>query len=363
MKVIKLILILTFLFIFVSCSDLNTNNSIEATSTEPIVKSTPNEDNKSNEIKEDTTNTEYKLIEVDGGNQSGHREPNVMVDIGFGDREYYAYTNEYGQLVKVTADKIILQDDTTEPVTSNGRYYSDEAKIPGVESPTLDEGHVIADALGGVSNAYNITPQDSTLNRHGDQAYMEKMIREAGGCTNFTAIITYPNNETQIPNHYSYTYTLKGNTINDEFDNVNPDETNKKIIVPTNTSNDKEVATLKPTLAPTQKKSVETSKQLTANVKLVSANKTLNNTHVGHEWSYSVKVNNKEINLGETISVSGTINAQATAVENDSVPDEGTNSKNLVAGKNVIKVTVTENRGRYSGEIEVWEFVLNVQYK
>jgi hypothetical protein len=228
---------------------------------------------------------------------------------------------------------------------------------------TLDEGHIIADALGGVSNAYNITPQDSTLNRHGDQAYMEKMIREAGGCTNFTAIITYPNNETQIPNHYSYTYTLKGNTINDEFDNVNPDETNKKIIVPTNTSNDKEVATLKPTLAPTQKKSVETSKQLTANVKLVSANKTLNNTQVGHEWSYSVKVNNKEINLGETISVSGTINAQATAVENDSVPDEGTNSKNLVAGKNVIKVTVTENRGRYSGEIEVWEFVLNVQYK
>jgi hypothetical protein len=44
-----------------------------------------------------------KLIEVDGGNQSGHREPNVVVDIGYGDREYYAYTNEYGQLVKVTA--------------------------------------------------------------------------------------------------------------------------------------------------------------------------------------------------------------------------------------------------------------------
>ena len=85
----------------------------------------------------------YKLIEVDAGNLSGHREPNVVVDIGFGDREYWAFTNEYGQLVKVVAKQIILQDDSREPVTSSGRYYADEAKVPGVESKNLDEGHVI----------------------------------------------------------------------------------------------------------------------------------------------------------------------------------------------------------------------------
>lgn len=62
-------------------------------------------------------------------------------------------------------------------------------------------GHVIADSLGGVSNAYNITPQDSTLNRDGDQAYMEKVIRDAGGRSNFTAVITYPSTTTQIPSH------------------------------------------------------------------------------------------------------------------------------------------------------------------
>ncbi|WP_346867629.1 MULTISPECIES: DNA/RNA non-specific endonuclease [unclassified Clostridium] len=179
----------------------------------------------------------YKLIVVDGGNLSGHREPNVVVDIGFGDREYYAFTNEYGQLVKVIAKEIILQDDSTEPVTSSGRYYQDEAKVPGVESRTLDEGHVIADSLGGVSNAYNITPQNSTLNRHGDQAYMEKVIRDAGGCTEFVAIITYPNTTTQIPSHYSYTYTINGNVINDEFDNVNPDEYNASLETNTSTNN------------------------------------------------------------------------------------------------------------------------------
>ncbi|MEC0094343.1 DNA/RNA non-specific endonuclease [Paenibacillus macquariensis] len=171
----------------------------------------------------------YKLIEVDGGDLSGHREPNIVVDVGYGNREYWKFTNEYGQLVRVVATEIILQDDRNETVLSSGRYYPDEAKVPGVESDVLDEGHVIADSLGGVSNAYNITPQDSTLNRHGDQAYMEDAIRKAGGATNFEAIITYPNTRTQIPSSYQYTYTLKGNVIIDKFDNVNPDEVNASL--------------------------------------------------------------------------------------------------------------------------------------
>lgn len=98
--------------------------------------------------------------------------------------------------------------------------------MPGVERPDLDEGHIIADSLGGVSNAYNITPQDSTLNRHGDQAYMEDVIRKAGGATNFEAQITYPNTSTMIPSAYQYTYTVRGNTVVDRFKNGNPDETN-----------------------------------------------------------------------------------------------------------------------------------------
>ena len=168
----------------------------------------------------------YALIEVDGGNISGYRAATVVVDIGFGDREYWAYTNEYGQLVRVVAAEIILQDNSTEPVNSEGRYYDDEAKVPGTENSNLDQGHVIADSLGGVANAYNITPQDSVLNRHGDQAYMERNIVQAGGATNFEAIITYPDTTTQVPNHYRYTYTINGYQVVDEFQNVNPDEYN-----------------------------------------------------------------------------------------------------------------------------------------
>lgn len=182
-----------------------------------------------------------KTIIVDGGNLSGHREPNVRVNIGFGNREYWGFTNEHGQLIRVIADAIILQDDTTESIKSNGRYYHDEAKVPGVENSSLDEGHVIADSLGGVSNAYNITPQDSILNRHGDQAYMERNIRQAGGATNFEAIITYPDTETQIPSKYRYTYTILGNEIVDEYVNGNPDEYNKEQGLTTGESNQDEI--------------------------------------------------------------------------------------------------------------------------
>lgn len=168
----------------------------------------------------------YKIIEVDGGDLSGKRQLKAAVDVGYGDRTYWAFTNGYGQLIHVIADKIILQDESKEPVNEAGRYFDDEAKVPGTERKDLDEGHVIADSLGGVANAYNITPQNRILNRHGNQAYMEKGIRAAGGCKRFVATITYPNTTTQIPSHYHFEYILNGKNVIDDFDNINPDEAN-----------------------------------------------------------------------------------------------------------------------------------------
>ena len=43
-------------------------------------------------------------------------------------------------------------NDDTEDVISDGRYYHDEAKVPGVEHSDLGQGHVFVDSLGGVSN-------------------------------------------------------------------------------------------------------------------------------------------------------------------------------------------------------------------
>jgi hypothetical protein len=204
-------------------TDMEESKEIEEVYSDSVV---PSDASESAELQSSVSFDGYALIEVYGGDLSGYRAANVVVDIGFGDREYWAYTNEFGQLVRVVAAEIILQDDATEPVNSDGRYYDDEANVSGTEHTNLDQGHVIADSLGGVANAYNITPQDSVLNRHGDQAYMERTIQQAGGATNFEALITYPNTTTQVPSYYKYTYTINGYQVVDEFQNVNPDEYN-----------------------------------------------------------------------------------------------------------------------------------------
>ena len=181
----------------------------------------------------------YQIVDVNFCSLSGNRVANAAVDIGYGDREYWAFTNEHGQLVKVVAKKIVPQNDDTEDVNSSGRYCGDEAKVAGVEASDLDEGHVIADSLGGVSNAYNITPQNSTLNRTGKQVDMEESIRKAGGCTDFTAIITYPNTSTMTPSHYAYTYTLNGKVVKTEFDNKGSSSSSKSSSSSTSSSNKK----------------------------------------------------------------------------------------------------------------------------
>lgn len=170
-----------------------------------------------------TNDVEYEGVDIDSCELSGKRKANTIVDIGFdsnyANREYWAYTNSTRQLVYVEADQIILQNDELEEVTSSGRYCPDEAKVKGTEDSELDEGHVIADSLGGVSNSYNITPQDSYLNQYGEQYQMEELIRKGGGATNFKAYINYPNDFTMIPSSYKVTFEMNGIDYNYEYKN------------------------------------------------------------------------------------------------------------------------------------------------
>ncbi len=227
-KLAATFLLITIVFSLSACINDQSQNGQDLSIEKPKYDNDRNEDKTIDDESLVIDFTGYQVIDVDGGDLSGHREASVAVEIGFGDREYWAFTNEYGQLVKVIAHEIILQNDNVEPVTSSGRYYVDEAKVPGTEAPDLDEGHVIADSLGGVANAYNITPQNSVVNRHGDQAYMEESIRKAGGCTDFVAKITYPNTITQIPSYYDFTYKIKGVVINDTFPNTDPELENNE---------------------------------------------------------------------------------------------------------------------------------------
>lgn len=98
----------------------------------------------------------------------------------------------------------------------------------------------------------------------------------------------------------------------------------------------------------------------------------VSNDHVGNEWSIAAAVAGKAINEGNSMNVSvdakGSIKLYGYVVEEDKIPDEGENTKTVNVssisskGSTVkVLVTVTENRGRYSGNEAVWEFTYKIK--
>ncbi len=97
------------------------------------------------------------------------------------------------------------------------------------------------------------------------------------------------------------------------------------------------------------------------------------NNHVGNEWSFGCTVNKKELAKGDSISVSTTSTGKITIVssveEEDKIPDIGSKTLSIPVSKLKAKkdttytsqVTVTENRGRYSGNKAIWKFTYIVK--
>ncbi len=97
------------------------------------------------------------------------------------------------------------------------------------------------------------------------------------------------------------------------------------------------------------------------------------NNHVGNEWSFGCTVNKKELAKGDSISVSTTSTGKITIVssvkEEDKIPDIGSKNLSIPVSKLKTKndttytsqVTVTENRGRYSGNKAIWKFTYVVK--
>lgn len=92
-KINYLILLLTAIFI-VGCTNVEDASVTdkETVSQEVTTNNSDTEKTVTEESVSEKTSTQstdelfkgYKLIEVDGGDLSGHREPNVVVDIGLG---------------------------------------------------------------------------------------------------------------------------------------------------------------------------------------------------------------------------------------------------------------------------------------
>ena len=101
----------------------------------------------------------------------------------------------------------------------------------------------------------------------------------------------------------------------------------------------------------------------------------IENNHVGNDWGYGATVNKKAIYEGQTVEISTTPTGKITIVsmaeEDDSYPDYGSKTltvsvSKLKANKSynyTSKVTVIENRGRYSGNSAVWKFTYVIKKK
>ncbi|MBB3125805.1 hypothetical protein FHS19_000459 [Paenibacillus rhizosphaerae] len=107
------------------------------------------------------------------------------------------------------------------------------------------------------------------------------------------------------------------------------------------------------------------------NVKLVSV-QLVENEHVGNEWYYIASVNGKEVEEGGSVAFKNvsSINLYAYAEEQDKVPDKAKAQKTIKVSTLTkktqqveMKVTVTENRGRYSGNQAVWKFTFQISKK
>ena len=70
-------------------TDTEESKEIEEVYSDSVV---PSDAFESAETQSSVSHDGYALIEVYGGELSGYRAANVVVDIGFGDREYWAYT-------------------------------------------------------------------------------------------------------------------------------------------------------------------------------------------------------------------------------------------------------------------------------
>ncbi|ALP39221.1 hypothetical protein ASL14_25325 (plasmid) [Paenibacillus sp. IHB B 3084] len=98
----------------------------------------------------------------------------------------------------------------------------------------------------------------------------------------------------------------------------------------------------------------------------------VSNDHVGNEWAIAAQAGGKSIEEGSSVKIKvkpgGSIQLYAYAEEQDKIPDEGEARKNVkvstisAKGSTVnLRVTVTENRGRYSGNQAVWEFTYKIK--
>lgn len=142
---------------------------------------------------------------------------NISID---GIYDYWSYTDEYGRIIKVTADELHLKSETGR---DSGQYCdsrfpsnsSNDAKDSKdfITGGTDDRGHLIGDQFNGVSNAYNILAQDRTTNQSiylEIETYMADILKVGGSITDFEINVAYEDIDINRPISYEISMRVNG---------------------------------------------------------------------------------------------------------------------------------------------------------
>ena len=151
-----------------------------------------------------------------------------------------------------------------------------------------------------------------------------------------------------------------------KYTTVSADQLTNVITTVTETANNEEATQEQVNTAhQTLKAALDSMVKATKGVYTLSCSlRCVSNNHVGNDWSNQITYNGTAVRNGDTItaSLNGRITIKGMAVENDSIPDRGSGSVtiSLAGGEKSTQFSVRENRGRYSGNLAIWELTCSV---
>lgn len=160
-------------------------------------------------------------ITIDPCDTNKKLSANAKVDIGYGNREYYAYTNENAQIMYITAKAIYPQNADIEAVENNGTYCAD-FELAASEGD-IKQTYLINPKYGGVSNSYNLTNQASSLDEMGDlyevQRKIDYYIYHEQLIEDLEIQLIYLDTNTQVPSSYEISYSVEDKTYSYSINN------------------------------------------------------------------------------------------------------------------------------------------------
>jgi hypothetical protein len=170
---------------------------------------------------------DFKVVNIDACDANTTTKPNSKANISLNNMyEYYAYTDDQSRVFLVHAKNLYRKEDRVGRYCSytfpNNKNEKAKTSIGYIQNSSDDRGHLIADRFDGVSNAYNVTAQQGSLNK-GAYSDLEDRLDQALAnnqkVTDFYVKVNYRHITDRRPESYTVSFKINNKTYLYELDN------------------------------------------------------------------------------------------------------------------------------------------------